>query len=78
MGRPVINFSTDLLRTFVSIVDLSSFTKAGNALGRTQPAISLQMKRLEDLVGRPLLRQEGRSFQLTPDELAYNRRRGVR
>ena len=66
MGR-VINFSTDLLRTFVSIVDLGSFTKAGNALGRTQPAISLQMKRLEDLVGRPLLRQEGRSFQLTPD-----------
>lgn len=67
MSQPPINLQADLLRTFVSIVDLGSFTKAGNALGRTQPAISLQMRRLEALVGRRLLRQEGRSFQLTPD-----------
>lgn len=67
MTAPLVNLQTDLLRTFVSIVDLGSFTKAGAALGRTQPAISLQMRRLEDLVGRPLLRTEGRSFQLTQD-----------
>lgn len=67
MAAPLVNLQTDLLRTFVSIVDLGSFTKAGAALGRTQPAISLQMRRLEELVGRPLLRTEGRSFQLTPD-----------
>jgi DNA-binding transcriptional LysR family regulator len=67
MSQPLVNLQTDLLRTFVSIVDLGSFTKAGIALGRTQPAVSLQMRRLEELVGRPLLRQEGRSFQLTPD-----------
>lgn len=67
MPTPIVNLQTDLLRTFVSIVDLGSFTKAGGALGRTQPAISLQMRRLEELVGRPLLRQEGRSFQLTAD-----------
>ena len=67
MSRPLTNLQTDLLRTFVSIVDLGSFTRAGAALGRTQPAISLQMRRLEDLVGHPLLRLEGRSFQLTAD-----------
>ena len=67
MNHPLINLQTDLLRAFVSVIDLSSFTKAGTALGRSQPAISLQMRRLEELVGRPLLRQEGRSFQLTPD-----------
>ena len=67
MSQAATNLQTDLLRTFVSIVDLGSFTKAGKTLGRTQPAVSLQMRRLEELVGRPLLRQEGRSFQLTPD-----------
>jgi len=67
MSQPLMNLQTDLLRTFVSIVDLGSFTKAGAALGRTQPATSLQMRRLEVLVGQPLLRQHGRSFQLTPD-----------
>ena len=57
-----MNLQTDLLRTFVSIVDLGSFTKAGAALGRTQPAVSLQMRRLEEIVGRPLLRtRAGRS-----------------
>ena len=53
MSQPLMNLQTDLLRTFVSIVDLGSFTKAGAALGRTQPAISLQMRRLEELVGAP-------------------------
>ena len=67
MTQPLTNLQTDLLRTFVSIVDLGSFTKAGVKLGRTQPAISLQMRRLEELVGHPLLRQDGRSFHLTPD-----------
>lgn len=67
MKQPIVNLQTELLRTFVCVVDLGSFTKAGATLGRTQPAISLQMRRLEDLVGRPLLRQEGRALCLTPD-----------
>lgn len=67
MKPPIVNLQTDLLRAFVSVVDLGSFTKAGRALGRTQPAISLQIRRLEDLLGRPLFRPEGRSFHLTAD-----------
>jgi DNA-binding transcriptional LysR family regulator len=59
------NFQTDLLRTFVSVVDLGGYTKAGDALGRTQPAISLQIRRLEELVGAPIIKQSGRTLLLT-------------
>jgi DNA-binding transcriptional LysR family regulator len=45
----------DLLRTFVSICDCGSFTAAARRVGRTQSAVSLQMRRLEDSLGRPLL-----------------------
>lgn len=65
--RNIINFQTDLLRTFVSIIDLGAYTKAGDVLGRTQPAISLQMRRLEELVGAPLIKQVGRSLMLTSE-----------
>lgn len=63
--RSVVNFQTDLLRTFVSVIDLGAYTKAGDALGRTQPAISLQIRRLEELVGAPLIKQVGRTLLLT-------------
>ncbi|WP_025662723.1 LysR substrate-binding domain-containing protein [Rhizobium sp. IBUN] len=63
----ITNFQTDLLRTFVSVVDLGAYTKAADALGRTQPAISLQMRRLEELVGASLLKQVGRALVLTSE-----------
>lgn len=63
--RAITNFQTDLLRAFVCVVDLGAYTRAGEALGRTQPAISLQIRRLEELVGAPLIRQVGRNLQLT-------------
>lgn len=62
-----INLPIDLLRTFITVRDLGGYTKAGNALHRTQPAISLQMKRLETLVGCKLLSHDGRSLDLTSD-----------
>ena len=42
----MINIPTELLRTFVAVVDLRSFTKAAQLLGITQPAVSAQVKRL--------------------------------
>ncbi|MFU0507618.1 LysR substrate-binding domain-containing protein [Pseudaminobacter sp. NGMCC 1.201702] len=63
----ITNFQTDLLRTFVSVIDLGAYTKAGEALGRTQPAISLQIRRLEELVGAPLIKQTGRTLLLTSE-----------
>ena len=59
------NVPTDLLRSFVTVVDLGGFTRAARALGRTQPAISLQIKRLEELLGAKLIETAGRQFVLT-------------
>lgn len=67
----------DLLRTFVTIVETESFTASGEKLRRTQPAISMQMKRLEDAVGKPLFEQTRRGVRLTPEGdilLGYARR----
>lgn len=61
------NLQTDLLRTFVTVVDLRNFTETGAALGRTQPAISLQVKRLEELTGVQLLSHRGKKIELTAD-----------
>ncbi|WP_411236978.1 LysR substrate-binding domain-containing protein [Marivita sp. S0852] len=65
--RQFTNLQTDLLRTFVTIVDLRNYTETGTVLGRTQPAISLQVKRLEELAGAKLLIHKGKQIELTPD-----------
>lgn len=61
----ITNIPTDLLRAFVTVVDLGGYTKAADALGRTQPAISMQIKRLEDLLRAKLLRHDSRQLVLT-------------
>lgn len=53
------NIPTDLLRTFVTIIELRGYRRAGDQLGRTQPAISLQMKRLQDMLGVSLFQRGG-------------------
>ena len=60
------NIGTDLLRTFVAVVDQDGFTKAGSALGRSQSAISMQMRRLEEAAGCRLFDRDGRRMRLTP------------
>lgn len=60
-----INLPTDVLRSFLAVIDLGSFTKAGQLLGRTQPAISLQIRKLEELVGMTLMDTSGRNIALT-------------
>lgn len=62
----ITNLPTDLLRSFIAVVELGGHSRAGAALGRSQPAISLQIRRLEELVRAPLLTQEGRSILPTP------------
>jgi len=56
----------DLLRTFVLIVEGGSFTRAANRVGRTQSAVSMQMRRLEEALGHPLLTRTARGVQTTP------------
>lgn len=62
----LVNLPTDLLRTFITVVELGGHSKAGVALGRSQPAISLQIGRLEELVRAQLLMQDGRTIHPTP------------
>lgn len=59
------NFDMDVLRTFVTGVRFGSFAKAAEALGRTPPAVSLQLKKLSDLSGQTLLIKQGRGLALT-------------
>ena len=59
------NLPMDLLRAFVSVAQLNSFTKAGEILGRSQPAVSLQIQRLEELIDERLLTRNGKSLDLT-------------
>ncbi|ABD26913.1 transcriptional regulator, LysR family [Novosphingobium aromaticivorans DSM 12444] len=61
------NLDVDLLRCFVTIADTGSFTRAGERLGRTQSAISLQLKRLEEQLGRTLFVRSPRSLAITPN-----------
>ena len=56
---------SDLLRTFIAIIDSGSFTKAAKAVHRTQSAVSMQMKRLEEVTGNAIFERQGRSVQLT-------------
>lgn len=63
--RPILNLDLDLLRTFVAVADLNTFAAAAAAVCRTQSAVSQQMQRLEQLVGKELFARHGRNKLLT-------------
>ena len=57
----------DLVRSLVLIAEEKSFTRAAERVGRTQSAVSLQVQRLEALVGQTLIaRSKGGGVELTP------------
>ena len=62
-----INLDLDLLRTFVTGVRLGSFSKAAVRVGRSQSAVSLQLRRLDAQIGATLLKREGKGLRLTPE-----------
>jgi DNA-binding transcriptional LysR family regulator len=53
------------LETFSAVARLGSFTKAAEALHLTQPAVSIQIRQVVDVVGMPLFEQNGREITLT-------------
>lgn len=59
------NIDMDLLRSFVLIVEQQSFTRAAEQLDRTQSAISLQVKRLEEQLGTQFFIRAGRGVKPT-------------
>ena len=54
------NLDIELLRTLVAIADTGSFATAASTVHRTQSAVSMQVKRLEGVVGQPLFEKRGR------------------
>ncbi len=60
-------FDSDQLRTFIAIVETGSFTRAAEVVHKTQSAVSMQMKRLEERTGRALFERDGRASKLTED-----------
>ena len=59
------NLPTELLRSFVAIVETGSMQQATERVFVTQSALSLQMRRLEDLVRQPLFHRQGRKLRVT-------------
>lgn len=59
------HFDLDQLQAFVAIAETGSFTRAAETVFKTQSAISMQMKRLEERVGYPLFIREGRGIRMT-------------
>jgi len=57
----------DQLRTFIAIVETGSFTKAAEVVHKTQSAVSMQMKRLEERLGKAIFARDGRASKLTED-----------
>jgi DNA-binding transcriptional LysR family regulator len=67
----------DQLQTFITIADTGSFTRAAEEVHRTQSAVSMQMRRLEERIGKPLFEKDGRMNRLTEEGdrlLAFARR----
>jgi DNA-binding transcriptional LysR family regulator len=70
MAERLVNLDIDLLRAFVTVVETGSFTRTAALLGRTQPAVSLQIRRLEDQLRSPLLDRGGKGVGLTTEGAA--------
>jgi len=70
------DFQIDWLRTLVAVVDAGTISGAAPHLHRSQSAVSVQLKRLETALGRPVLSRGPRHLELTPagaELLAYAR-----
>lgn len=67
----------DQLKTFLAIAETGSFTQAAGIVHKTQSAVSMQMRRLEERIGRTIFMRNGRQSKLTEDGerlLQYARR----
>lgn len=60
-----LSLEIDLLRSFIVIAEVRALSRAASRIGRTQSALSQQMKRLEEIVDQPLFQRTGRGVVLT-------------
>ena len=71
------NLDIAVLRSFMTVADAGGVTRAAGILNLTQSAVSMQLKRLEETLGVPLMERSGRGLRLTaPGEqlLQYSRK----
>src|SRR5436309_15930220 len=59
------------VQAFLLVADLQNFTRAAEALGTTQAAVSMKLQRLEAVVGKRLLERSPRAVRLTADGAAF-------
>ena len=62
-----MNLQIDYLRTFIAVADTKGFTSAGVQVNRSQSAVSMQIKRLEDEIGKNLFERIGKTAKLTTE-----------
>ncbi len=77
LNHPLPLLDLDVLRTFLAIAETGSFTLAASNVFRTPSAVSMQIKKLEETLGRPVFTRDARSVSLTTDGeilLGYARR----
>jgi DNA-binding transcriptional LysR family regulator len=70
-GSSIRPLDLDAVQAFVLVADLSSFTRAAEALDTTQSAVSLKLKRLEERLGRRLLERTPRRVRLSQEGAAF-------
>lgn len=63
----MLNFDVDQLKSFLAIADTGNFTRAAADVNKSQSAVSMQMKRLEETIGHPIFARDGRASRLTAD-----------
>ena len=61
----------DTVHAFLLVAELQNFTRAAEALGTTQAAVSLKLQRLEQVTGRRLVERSPRAVRLTADGTAF-------
>src|SRR5262249_54456715 len=77
MQRRHRNIPTEIVRTIVAVVETGSFTKAGEKLSLSQPAISSQIKKMEVFAGGSIFERSATGVRLTSRgqlALSYARR----
>lgn len=62
-----MNLQIDYLRTFIALAETKGFTKTGIQVNRSQSAVSMQIKRLEDEIGKKLFERIGKTVKLTAE-----------
>lgn len=60
----MVPLTIEALRTFMAVAEAGSFTRAADRVCRTQSAVSVQMKSLEEFLGKPLFRRDRRGTVL--------------